>query len=343
MNKPIISLWGFGPSFRNRIKSNITEAINSGYNNIMDYVILTDYPEDFKEFAKETGVIKAIINIHDARKGHKWSKQLEYIPNTATDAKKYGDEYVDNLNENKYFSYSLHRFSFPTIAKLGYNKIVFMDADVKIRYDKIVNGELTEEQFWEEFNTPVNSMKGCVAETGYVDRETFQFKWMRAMGPEQSLISLQLCSIVYNKLCEKYNSNKFPLITQLPITEGPFRYYHLESPEKVKDLFDKWNESIKIILSNHFFQNCQQCGGYMLCDYMPVAIANLYCDVQVLNFPNTVYNRQIHFEDRYFLPPRIPGGGNFKTGENQEDFIENNKDLKNLMSQHKTWPHTEPY
>ena len=344
MDKPIVSLWGFGPSYRNRVKLNILDAMSMGYDNIMDYVVLTDYPEDFVEFAEQTGKIKAIININEARKDYPWSTELEHIPASATDSKAYGEEYMNNLTENKHFSYSLHRFSFPTISKLGYNKIVFMDGDVKIRYDKIVSGEVTEEQFWAEFDTPTNSMKGCVAETGYIDKQTFQFTWMRAMGFDQSLVAFQLCSILLHELHKLYESNGYPLVTNLSITEGPFRYYHLESPQRVKELFDVWNECIRMIMSNQYFKNCQQCGGYMLCDYMPIATANIYCGIQVLNFPNTIYNRQIHFEDRYFLPPGVPGfGGQFKEASSTEEFLEKNKELKQMMDQHKAWPHTEPY
>lgn len=342
MDKPIISLWGLGPSYRNRIKFNILEAISMGYDNMMDYVILTDYPEDFNEFAKQNDKIKAIININEVRKDYPWSAELEYVPVSTTDSKAYGEEYMNNLRENKYFSYSLHRFSFPTIAELGYNKIVFMDGDVKLRYDKIVSGELTEEQFWTEFDTPVNSMKGCAAETGYIDEQTFQYNWMRAVGLSQSLIALQLCSILIYELHKTYGSDGFPLITHLPITEGPFRYYHLESPQKVKNLFDVWNECIRMVMSDVHFRRCQQCGGYMLCDYIPVAAANIYCGIKVLDFPNTVYNRQIYFEDRYFIPPAIPGiGGQFTPANSQEEFLQNNQEIKQILDKGKAWPHVE--
>jgi len=344
MDKPIVSLWGFGPSYRRRVKLNILDAIKMGYDNMMDYVVLTDYPEDFTEFAKQTGKIKAIIDINKERKKYKWSEELEVIPGASLDAKAYGEEYNLNLSQSKMFSYSLHRFSFPTIAKLGYNKIVFMDGDVKLRYDKIISGEITEEQFWAEFDTPPNSMKGCVAETVYINSENRTFVGANAMGISQSVLSLQLCSILLDKLNEKYKTDKYPLITHLPLTEGPFRYYHLESPEKVKELFDVWNECIRIVFSNPHYRNCQSCGGYMLCDYMPVATANLYCDIQVFNFPGGVYNRQIHFEDRYFIPPGVPGlGGQFEMGDSVEDFLEKNKEVKKIMDERKSWPHTEPY
>jgi hypothetical protein len=344
MDKPIISLWGLGPSYRRRVKLNILDAISMGYSNIMDYVILTDYPEDFIELSEQTNKIKAIIDINKVRELYPWSIELEHIPTSSTNEKEYGEQYINNLQYGKMFSYSLHRFSFPTISQLGYNKIVFMDGDVKIRYDKIVSGELTEEQFWEEFNTPVNSMKGCVAENVYIDENTLQFNRSQAMGWDQSMLALQACSIIYHELCKKHNTHRYYLIQNLPITEGPFRYYHLKSPDKVKEVFDIWNDCIEITLSNPNLKSCQYCGGYMLCDYMPVATSNLYCGIQVLNFPNTVYNRQIHFEDRYFIPPGVPGfGGNFNVGENLEDFMEKNKELKKMMDHHKAWPHTEPY
>ncbi len=96
-----------------------------GYDNIMNYVVLTDYPEDFTEFAEQTGKIKAIIDINKAREPYPWSPELEHIPSASTDEKEYGKQYVKNMSQGKMFSYSLHRFSFPTIAELGYNKIVF--------------------------------------------------------------------------------------------------------------------------------------------------------------------------------------------------------------------------
>jgi hypothetical protein len=353
MNKPIVSLWGFGPSYRNRVKLNILEAISMGYDNMMDYVVLTDYPEDFIEFAEQTDKIRAIVNIHDARKNHEWSHDLEFIPPSATDPKAYGKEYNEALSKRKFFSYSLHRFIFPTIAELGYNKIVFMDGDVKLRYDKIMSGELTEEQFWEEFNTPENSMKGCVYEcVGNVPdsidgrKGTFDFKWSMAMGTGQSVGALQVCSIVLNELYEKHNILKDPIIERLELTEGPFRYYHFESAEKVADYFETWNYCIKKFYSNPILQNYQQCGGYMLCDYMPVATTNVFQNIKVLHFPNTVYSRQIHYTDRYFLPLTggAPGLGTpFIPGENEEDFLEKNKDLKKIMESRNAWPHTEPY
>ena len=66
-NKPIISIWGLGPTYRDRVKHNIQKAIDIGYDNIMDYIILTDVPEDFFELRDATKKIIDIVNIHDVR------------------------------------------------------------------------------------------------------------------------------------------------------------------------------------------------------------------------------------------------------------------------------------
>lgn len=354
MDKPIVSLWGLGPSYRKRVKLNILEAMSHGYENMMDYVILTDYPEDFIEFAEQTGKIKAIIDVNEARKDYEWSKELEFIPPSATDPAAYGKEYKEALEQRRYFSYSVHRFTFPTIAKLGYNKIVFMDGDVKLRYDKIMSGELTEEQFWEEFNTPVNSMKGCVYEIVAFNKDTynptnksFEFITSMAMGISQSFGALQACSLVYRELLnEAGDTSRSPIIEGLALTEGPFRYYNFESPEKVLSYFETWNKCIYKFYSDYFLQLAQQCGGYMLCDYMPVATTNLFEKILVMHFPNTVYARQIHYTDRYFLPLNggAPGIGTpFEPGETEEDFLEKNKELKQVLEERNSWPHTEPY
>jgi hypothetical protein len=147
-----------------------------------------------------------------------------------------------------------------------------------------------------------------------------------AMGMGQSFGALQACSIVLHELYKADNVVKPQVITELPLTEGPFRYYHFESPEKVQKYFETWNEVIRLFHSNTFLRQHQQCGGYMTCDYMPVATTNVYQQMKVLNFPNT------------------PGlGTKFIPGDSEEDFIEKNKDLKQILEDRNAWPHTEPY
>ena len=221
MNKPIISTWGLGPSYRDRVKHNLLKSLETGYDNTMDYIILTDVPEDFDELRSKTNKIIDVINIHEVRDQYPYSKKIEYIP---LDQENYGKEYRDLMNVGKDFSYALHRFSLPRIAELGYTKFIFQDPDVDIRYDKIISGEITEELFWEQFNTPENSMKGCHKEHVGID-PGYEFKIASALG-HSSESALQLSSILTYELSKKYPTNKSPLIIKLDITEGPFRYYN---------------------------------------------------------------------------------------------------------------------
>lgn len=336
-NEIIVSTWGIGPSYRKRVKNHILESINSGYSGILDYVVLTDYPEDFKDIEESTGKIKAIIDINDARKECEWSTNLEPIP-SSKDEKGYAREYQNFSNEGKTFSYGLHRFSFPTISELGYSKIVFLDPDVKLRYDKI-GKEMTEEQFWKEFNYPVNSMTG-VAQGGVSIKEE-KFTWAMAMGYDQSTIALQVASLVLYKLNEIYNTpDKYPLVCNMPITEGPFRFYNFSDSKSVKDYFEIWNKTAEIILSTPFLKNSQICGGYMLCDYMIVGIANLFWGMQVLNFPyNTVYDTFIHFEDRFFLSRHaIAVNDTLLPADTQEEYMEKNAEVIAKLKLQNKWP-----
>ena len=175
MNKPIVATWGTGPTYRNRIKHNIQKAIDTGYDNIMNYIILTDYPEEFDDFRKSNNKIIDILDIHKIRKNHPWSEKHEYIP-LGKDEKSYGEDYWNSKHKkNKNFSYGLNRFSLPAIAELGFNKFLMCDCDVDIRYDKIIKNECSEEDFWKEFDTPVNSMKGCDLEEHTLDNLVLPF------------------------------------------------------------------------------------------------------------------------------------------------------------------------
>ncbi len=335
MNKPIIVTWGLGPSYRDRVKHNFLKSLETGYNNTMDYLILTDIPEDFDELRKSTNKIIDVVNIHEVREQYPWSKEIEFIP---TDQENYGKEYRDHMNTRKSFSYSLNRFSLPRIAELGYTKFIMHDPDADIRYDRIVNGEITEEDFWNQFDTPVNSMKGCHMEYVGIDPGDV-FVPSAAIGPN-SKITLQMSSILMDRLNQNLNSNFHPILSKLNITEGPFRYYNFESPEKIKEYFDIWNESIKISFSNPEFQICSQCGGYMLCDYIPVGVTNHYCGVKVLHFDPLYYTVNIYFTDRYFSPKvmNFPDGSHLMPANTLEEFYQINAKQIEILKQQNQWP-----
>jgi hypothetical protein len=334
-NKPVVVTWGLGPSYRDRVKQNFLESISMGYSDTMDYIILTDLPSDFDELRSSTNKIIDVINIHEVRKDYPWSIDIEYIP---TNQETYGKDYRDNLYNENFFSYSLNRFSLPRIAELGYTKFIMHDPDANLKYDKIVSGEISEEEFWSEFDTPINSMKACHREELNIEFEKFQHA--NAMG-SASLSGLQLASIMMDRLNHKYDTHqKNPILVNLPITEGPFRYYNFESAEKVKGYFDIWNECCKISYSNHIFRGCCGCGGYMLCDYIPVGTANRYCNIQVLDFSKKYYDIKIYFTDRYFLPRSInfSDGSGLTPANTIEEFYEVNKDKIEILKSENRWP-----
>jgi hypothetical protein len=335
MNKPIISTWGLGPSYRDRVKHNLLKSLETGYDNTMDYIILTDVPEDFDELRSKTNKIIDVVNIHEVRDQYPYSKKIEYIP---LDQENYGKEYRDLMNVGKDFSYALHRFSLPRIAELGYTKFVFQDPDVDIRYDKIVSGEITEELFWEQFNTPENSMKGCHKEHVGID-PGYEFRVASALG-HSSESALQLSSILTYELSKKYPTNKSPIIIKLDVTEGPFRYYNFSSVDKLKTYFNVWNDAMNLSFSNDIFKNCNGCGGYMICDYIPVGVSNYINDITVLNFDPQFYKVNIYFTDRYFSPINynFADGTNFIPSDTLEEFYSKNIEQIKTLKQQNRWP-----
>jgi hypothetical protein len=192
-------------------------------------------------------------------------------------------------------------------------------------------------------------MKGCVAEEVYVDLHAYSsgqapLTLTRAMGLSASVGALQLASIILHNLYAKHKLSRDPILLKMPITEGPFRYYHFSSAKKVHDYFNIWNEAIRQIFTNPFLLNYQRCGGYMICDYMPVAIANIFHNIQVEDFPNRIYQRRIYYEDRYFIPPPAAGlSRSFVPSTTKEEFLETNKELVEKIIELKDWPHIEPY
>lgn len=333
--RPIILTWGFGPSYRKRIKHNIETAIASGYDNIMDYIILTDVPEEFFELRDRTNKIIDIVNIHEEREKHQWSKELEYIPeNQAT----YGEDYRNAINKDKLFTHALDRFSIPRALELGYTKFLMYDSDCVLHYDKIVNGDISEEFFWDKFETPINSMKAAWKERIEIVHDRV-FINANAVG-WGSDAALQLSTFVIHSLNQKFNLS-FPLLhSKLDVAEGNFKYFNLESTYFGKRWFDALNESSKICYGyNEGFRKLNASNGHMLHGILPYAISNLYMSIQVLDFPYyEIFSTNIYAEDRYFLPV---SHFNLKHTNTQEEFYEINKEQIEILKKNNRWILTE--
>lgn len=340
MNKPIVATWGTGPTYRNRIKHNIQKAIDTGYDNVMDYIILTDYPEEFDEFRKTNNKIIDILNIHDIRKNHPWSEKHEYIA-LGKDEKSYGEDYWNSKHiKGKEFSYALNRFSLPRISELGFSKFIMCDCDVDIRYDRIIKKECSEEDFWKQYDTPINTMKGCDLEVH--DLNNLRLPFDSEIGFNQYLNSIiQLGSIIRYQLGKKYpqeySAAAGPFHSKIIQTEGPFRYYNLESSDYVKKYFDIWEEAMLICYEDYILRSRISGGTYMTIDNIPVAIANEFLRITPMNFDKFWHTVHIYVQDRHFFPPGavLGDGKSLMPAFTLEDFYNINKEhiqfRKNMM------------
>jgi len=326
MKDIVVSTWGIGPSYRSRVIHNIKKAIATGYDNILPYIILTDKPEDFFELKNETNKVIDIININDMRNEYSpWSKEYEYI-SSEVDERDYGIDYRVKANMEIRFSYALHRFSLIRISELGYNRFLMCDSDTDIRYDRIINGEVTESAFWDEYNTPVNSMKGC-------DFERFTIR----DGHDWGNGNIMMANILRYSLIQKFpqyeqNIKHKILLPEYTQTEGPFRYYNLTTPEMVKEYFKVWDETLKMCFPYDTLRRQLTPGNYMYLDNTPVSVTNELLGIRPLNFDKFWHKVNIYKDDRYFFPQ---GSGwdvygkqlSLQPAENREEFNIKNKEL----------------
>jgi hypothetical protein len=324
--------WGIGPSYRKRLKKTIETDIATGYDKTLDYIILTDVPEDFYELRDRTKKIIDIVDIHKEREAYPWSIECEYIP---TNQETYGDDYRDNVVKfNKNFTHALERFSIPRVLELGYKKFVMFDPDTLIKYEKIVNGEISEEDFWKKFDCPINTMKGPWKEVIEIT-ENKPFVNSRAIG-ESSLKIFQFLSLIIVELNKKYNKNLHPLQTKFELTESCLKVFHFESIEFGKQWFEVLNDVAKMCYctDSYDFRYMSGCGGHMLADFIPYHTANMYMGVEILDFYPDIWWTHIFGDDRYFLPK----DNRLKIASNQEEFYEINKDTIEKLKNNHQWP-----
>ena len=329
--KVLVSIWGLGPTYRNRMKITIQKAIDTGYPHILPYIILTDVPSDFYELRDKTDKIIDIIDLHAEREKYSsWSKELEYLCQERYDEQKYGEEFFNAKEQSKKFSYAVHRFVFPRIAELGYNRFLHSDGDVDIRYDKIVNGTLSEEEFWEQFNTPVNSVRGLDLET----------KKMDTGGAHYFNISIIVADILryeIERLHPEYN-HLYCMHLETTQTECGFRYYHFADTSRILKYFEIWDEIAYIVLSHRYLRQAVGAGGYVNIDnVMHTVLADVF-QMQMLNFGKEYHLVNIHNADRYFCPRPLGAFINgvevvIKAGKTRDDYMEINKELIEVLKE----------
>lgn len=327
MENIIVGTWGIGPSYRRRVRLNIQKAINTGYDNILPYIILTDAPEEFYELQDKTKKIIDIVDIHEVREKYSpWSKNYEIIPKEKYDEVKYGKEFRENYDNGKYlFSYALYRFYLPRISELGYNKFIHCDCDYNIRYDKIVNGSINEKDFWEHLNTPVYTMRG----------ETFvEYHHNNAIN-DWSNITITMANILRYEMGRRHPEYKKKLnyvAETFPFTEGCFRYYHFKKSSEILQYFLFWDEIAEICLTDDIFRVCSGGSSRMYIDYVMWIVANDMFGIKCMDFSKQFQTSHMYWSDRYFYPLEIgtnkPDGTlvRLNPAETREKFLEINKE-----------------
>lgn len=329
MKDIIVGTWGIGPSNRRRVKLHIEEAIKSGYDNILPYIILTDQPEDFYELQDKTKKIVDIVNIHEIREKYSpWSIEYEYISKEQTE-EKYAEDYIKHRDEGKRFSYGLHRFYLPRISELRYRKFLHCDADYWIRYDKITNGTIKENEFWDEFHTHPNTMKG----SGYTIYNPDGL-WTQAMISFQNIFRFEMM-----RRHPEFRDKLHYVFHQFILTEGPFRYYHFRISEDIFKYFLYWDEITEINLRDNELASHSSGASNMFLDYAIWMVVNEMLRIKTIDFPFGVYNLRTFWSDRYFDPTALQytmeDGTTIhvKSGKTKKEFMEINKELiEKLMS-----------
>ena len=261
---------------------------------------------------------------------------MEFIPNT-NDVIQYSKEYREKNNkEGKIFSYGLNRFSLPTISEMGYSRFLMCDCDTDIRYDRIISGEVTETEFWNEYLTPTQTMKGCDLE--HFNRRTEHWGYLNIILANH---------LRYYLKTNRPNNIDHPsdfvwLSSEYWQTEGPFRYYNLKSPEMVMDVFNIWNDLLCLCLTDSMFKKQLCPGGYMYIDNVTVSVTNEYLGISPLNFDKFWHTVNVYKSDRFYFPAGFEENVNgeklsLQPTNTKEEFYEVNKKLIDYYKNKGQW------
>jgi len=354
MNKDIIiATWGFGPTYRERIIYQIETAANFEYDKVMKYVILTDRIEDFVGLEPRIqNLIIDVVDIEELRKEDEWSKIYEPLPKEKVDEEIYAQQWRHYCDEkNILFSYGIRRYVMKRLLELGITKFLIMDSDMKLHYDHITMGRTTEEDFWKEFDTPSNSVKGCSYEvlkmsSMHESGEFIKLVWSRTVGAHDSKTALQSAAVAMFKYHEDAGTlSQFSIPMELPILEGPVRLYNFENLEKLKSYWETFNKVYKIYLEHRTLYNTCLCGGYMLCDYFQTSVTNILEQISVSHFPGHMYENRQFFIDRFWGPPYYQNpdcnGKNvfLLQAKSKKEFLEINAECIECMRKRGQWPY----
>lgn len=350
-NQIVIATWGFGPTYRDRIKYNIREALDSGYDKLMKFVILTDYLDDFKNLEPEIqNLIVGVYDINELRRDDEFSFEFEPIPMSVVNDEEYAKEWRNFCdNQNKLMSYSLKRYLLKAVAQnTDYTKILMIDSDIELPYTRLVSGQLDEKEFWAHLTTPTNTVRGCGYEEirfAHIERTTYQFIASCAAGARDSQLALQAATVVaYEYLKNHDKLNEFTIVSRLPILEGPLRFFNFSDKDQLMNFFNTLNEVTQLFLHHRELYSTNLCGGYILCDYLPLSVAILLAKMKPFHFSGKMYHFRIFHEDRFFGPSWFEfhdcNGKKLylKQAKSRAEFLEINAEIIECMKKTNQWP-----
>lgn len=338
MNDIIVATWGIGQVYRDRVKHNIRKAMATGYDKVMPYVILTDNVDYFDDLKSEfPDKILTTINIITTRHEFcQWdSGNFEHIV-LEDDPVKYGKAYrEDNWKLGKRFSYGLNRFSLPIIWRMGFKKILMCDSDTDIRYD-LIGKDFTEAEFWAEFDTPVNTMKGCDLET-FDAKEHYDDAWRFSNVVISNILKYEI-----GNRFDKYRGALDIMSRSVTQTEGPFRFYHFKNVDDVIEYFKIWDWCMYIMLTTKQLNIHCTAGTYMYIDNIPFTTAALAMGIKALNFPKKYHKVNIYKADRHFYPKGHAHDVNgeslsLQPHDDKEEFLRINAKLINYLKSRGEW------
>ena len=300
----VVSFWAIGPTFIKQLKKTIDGYLTNNFGDVYNFTVLTDQPDKFQYLMERTPRCLAILDINEERKEFPWSFEYEKLPVGKTD-EEYTAEFRKNLSSGHRFSYSLHRFALPWIIKNGYTKFIIIDPDVHFvfKHPNIESLHQYTNVFFSEGHEPkITTDINYVLGTSYYS------------GTD--LVYRQFYDAI---VTEKNISNNPPTLFQT--NDGPFRFYNLESTEKVSEFFDVWNTAIRLLVTDRQLSLIGQ-GSIFLNDEFLLGAVYAVLGLQVGPVPHPAINIIHRVENRHFMP----SSGFYKLADSLEEFLKINQE-----------------
>lgn len=210
MNNTLLIYWPIGPTFKDRMKSNL-KTFNSY--KFFDVLIATDDPEYFSDIDYPN---VNILDLNHYRNAYSEFNEFECLPDEKKDSCLYREQFNELISRGIRFPLNVQRFSllYENIDK--YEAISILDCDMIPVY--------TEEEF-ERFQ---NYLKN-VMPINSISTNRAYYTW----DSDQTMSLLNR----YGNELNKTFSNEAPLEG----FDGLFKLYKFENSIKIKKFFETWN------------------------------------------------------------------------------------------------------